>query len=88
MYYEKYPLIPGYPLVTFGPDSGDSLVPAEDNGSGPALNFTTPFPYLGTTETVIFVSSKFHTCYNPWHPKPRGKATIRERETTLTVKPV
>lgn len=41
--------------MPFGPDNGDALVPIVDDGSGPPL-FISPFPYLGTNETVIFVS--------------------------------
>lgn len=50
---EQYFDYPGYPLVSFGPASGDTLVPAADDGSGLPINFTTPFPFLRSNERVI-----------------------------------
>lgn len=52
---EQYFDYPGYPLVSFGPASGDTLVPAADDGSGLPINFTTPFPFLRSNERVIYV---------------------------------
>ena len=46
-----------FPLVPFGVESGDTLIPREDDGSGDPVSLNTvPFPYFGTNETVIYVS--------------------------------
>jgi len=40
----------------FGPDEGDSVVPAGDDTSSPAVNIPTGFPFLFGNYTTVYVS--------------------------------
>jgi len=44
-------------LFPFGFSEGDLTVPRFLDGSSPRIDLCTPFPFFGTTETTLYVSS-------------------------------
>ena len=44
-------------VFPFGPFVGDGEVPPFDDGSSGAIFLSLPFPYFGTSESIIYVSS-------------------------------
>ena len=47
----------------FGPDEGDSYVPAGDDTSSTGVDIPTGFPFLYNDYTTVFVSVKVHLLF-------------------------
>ncbi len=59
-----YLLATGSLILPFGSANGDTFLPSELDTSSSAINFSNPFPFLGTNETSIYVSS--NNSYDSW----------------------
>ncbi len=59
-----YLLATGSLILPFGSAYGDTFLPPVLDTSSSAINFSNPFPFLGTNETSIYVSS--NNSYNSW----------------------
>ena len=54
---QKASAIPLRDFYPYGNDTGDEVLPSNDDGSTEAINLTLPFPFFGRDYRTIFVSS-------------------------------